>query len=284
MVMRIHLIGIVAAIGIATIAVHAQPPKPAAKPNVARLADGHPDLQGTYDVATMTPVDRPRGVKNLVLTEQEAAAMEKYEYERQVKNDAPIAADRSARPVGGKSTAAQTYLEFRELAGGGVVGGYNNFWLAGGMKVIRVDGQPRSSLIIDPPDGQVPPMKPEAAKRNAAFLATAAAPDASESGNSGPPGAFDGPETRPLAERCLLRLLNPPGPPTLPNYFYNNLKQIVQTKDTILILVEMVHDARVIRMNAEHLPPTVRNWMGDSVGRWEGDTLVVDTTNFTNKT
>ena len=62
------------------------------------------------------------------------------------------------------------------------------------------------------------------------------------------------------------------------------MKQIVQTKDTILILNEMVHDARVIRMNAEHLPPTVRKWMGDSVGRWEGDTLVVDTTNFTNKT
>jgi hypothetical protein len=127
-------------------------------------------------------------------------------------------------------------------------------------------------------------MKPEAVKRNQAFLAGAAAPDASESGNSGPPGAFDGPETRPLAERCLLGFLNTSGPPTLPNYFYNNMKQIVQTKDTILILVEMVHDARVIRMNAEHLPPTIRKWMGDSVGHWEGDTLVVDTTNFTNKT
>ena len=74
------------------------------------------------------------------------------------------------------------------------------------------------------------------------------------------------------------------GPPTLPNYFYNNLKQIVQTPTTILIQVEMVHDARVIRMNQPHLPPTIRRWMGDSVGRWEGDTLVVDTTNFTGKT
>src|SRR5204862_96826 len=96
--------------------------------------------------------------------------------------------------------------------------------------------------------------------------------------------AFDGPESRPLAERCLHGFLNTSGPPTLPNYYYNNMKQIVQTKDTILILVEMVHDARVIRMNAEHLPPAVRKWMGDSVGRWDGDTLVVDTTNFTNKT
>src|SRR2546430_2664996 len=149
---------------------------------------------------------------------------------------------------------------------------------------MRVGGRPRSSLIIDPAEGQVPPMKPEAVKRYQALLAGAAAPDASEGGNAGPPGAFDGPETRPLAERCLLGFLNTSGPPTLPNYFYNNLKQIVQTKDTILILVEMVHDARVIRMNAEHLPPTVRKWMGDSIGRWDGDTLVVDTTNFTNKT
>ena len=259
-------------------------PQAAPKPKIPRLPDGHPDLQGTYDIATMTPVDRPRGVKTLVLTEQEAAAMEKYEAQRQAKNDAPLKADRGAPPVGGETTAPKSYLEFLEQAGGGVVGGYNNFWLSGGDHVIRVDGQPRSSLIIDPPDGQVPPMKPEAVKRNQAFLAGAAAPDASEGGNAGPPGAFDGPETRPLAERCLLGFLNTSGPPTLPNYFYNNLKQIVQTKDTILILVEMVHDARVIRMNAEHLPPTVRKWMGDSVGHWEGDSLVVDTTNFTNKT
>ena len=74
------------------------------------------------------------------------------------------------------------------------------------------------------------------------------------------------------------------GPPVLPNYFYNNLHQIVQTADTVMILTEMVHDARIVRMNAEHLPPTIRKWMGDSVGRWDGDTLVVDTTNFTDKT
>jgi hypothetical protein len=295
--MRNHLCAFVGSLAVATAAVlmtrehvQAQAAKPAAanpsptKPGILRLADGHPDLQGTYDIATMTPVDRPRGAKNLVLTEPEAAAMERYEAQRQVKNDAPLGADRAAPPVGGESTAPKTYLEFLEQAGGGVVGGYNNFWLAGGTHVIRVDGQPRSSLIIDPPDGQVPPMKPDAQKRNAAFLAGAVAPDASESAASGPPGAFDGPENRPLAERCLLGFLNTSGPPTLPNYFYNNMKQIVQTKDTVLILVEMVHDARVIRMNAEHLAPTVRKWMGDSVGHWEGDTLVVDTTNFTNKT
>jgi hypothetical protein len=292
--MRHYLIGVVASLVVVTAAlsltsdrVSAQA-KPAAataaKAAIPRLADGHPDLQGTYDVATLTPVDRPRGAKNLVLTEQEAVAMEKYEAQRQVKNDAPLKSDRAAPPVGGETTAPKSYLEFLEQAGGGVVGGYNNFWLSGGDHVIRVDGQPRSSIIIDPPDGQAPPMKPEAVKRNQVLLAGAAAPDASESASAGPPGAFDGPETRPLAERCLLGFLNTSGPPTLPNYFYNNLKQIVQTKDTVVILVEMVHDARVIRMNAEHLPPTVRKWMGDSVGHWEGDTLVVDTTNFTAKT
>ena len=202
-----------------------------------------------------------------------------------MKNDAPLDGDRKAPPVGGETTTGKSYLEFLERAGGGVVGGYNNFWLAGGTQLITVDGQKRSSLVIDPPDGKVPPMKPEARKRNAAFAAGGAvAPDASESAAAGPPGAFDGPELRPLAERCLLGFGSTSGPPTLPNYFYNNLKQIVQTKDTVLILNEMVHDARVVRMNAEHLPPTIRKWMGDSVGHWEGDTLVVDTTNFTSKT
>jgi hypothetical protein len=263
--------------------------KPATIPTkvstIKRTADGHPDLQGTYDVATMTPVERPSGVKSLTMTNEEAAALEQYEAARQVKNDAPLAADRGAPPVGGESTGGKSYLEFLERAGGGVVGGYNNFWLAGGTQLISVDGQKRSSLVMDPPDGHVPPMKPEARKRNAAFTAGGAvAPDASESAATGPPGAFDGPELRPLAERCLLGFGSTSGPPTLPNYFYNNLKQIVQTKDTVLILNEMVHDARVVRMNAPHLPPAIKKWNGDSVGHWDGDTLVVDTTNFTNKT
>jgi hypothetical protein len=90
-------------------------------------------------------------------------------------------------------------------------------------------------------------------------------------------------ERRPLAERCLVGFGSAAGPPALP-VLYNNLHTIVQTRDTVVILNEMNHDARIVRMNAEHLPPTVRKWFGDSVGRWEGDTLVVDTTNFTEKT
>ena len=260
-------------------------PKAAAKAwTTPRAPDGKPDLTGTYDVATMTPVERLPGVDRLVLTPPEAAAMEKYEEERQIKNDAPLSGDRGAPPVGGETTTGKSYLEYLERLGGGVVGGYNNFWLAGGTKLIIVDGQKRSSLVVDPPDGKLPPVKPEAQKRNAALRAGAVAPDANEGAASGPPGAFDDPELRPLAERCLLGFGSTSGPPALPNYFYNNLKQIVQTKNTVLILNEMVHDARVIRLNSEHLPQNIRKWMGDSIGTWDGDTLVVDTTNFTTKT
>ncbi len=267
----------------------AQAARPAAKPakvwTPTRLTDGHPDLQGTYEVATMTPLERPAGLGDrLVLTKEEAAALEEYEQQRQVKNDAPLSGDRPAPPVGGENTTPKSFLEVLEKAGGGVVGGYNNFWLAGGTQIITINGEKRSSIVVDPPDGKVPPMKPEARKRNAAFLAGAVAPDASESAASGPPGAFDGPELRPLAERCLLGFGSTSGPPALPNYFYNNLKQIVQTPTSVMILNEMVHDARVVRIGGTHLPPSVRKWMGDSVGHWEGDTLVIETTNFTNKT
>jgi len=263
----------------------AKPALPGKTSTMPRTADGHPDFQGMYDVATMTPVDRPAGVKSLTLTKEEAAVLELYETERQKVNDAPLSGDRGAPPVGGETTTGKSYLELLERFGGGTVGGYNNFWLAGGTQLITIDGQKRSSLVMDPPDGKVPPATAAARKRNAAFAAGGAvAPDAGEAAAAGPPGAFDGPELRPLSERCLLGFGSTSGPPTLPNYFYNNLKQIVQTKDTVLILNEMVHDARVVRLNAQHLPPTIRKWMGDSIGHFEGDTLVVDTTNFTSKT
>jgi hypothetical protein len=250
------------------------------KGSISRTPDGHPDLQGTFDVATLTPLQRPANVSKLVLTPQEAFALEQYEAQRNAKNAGPVSGDRPAPPVGGDTSTPKSFLEFLERAGGGAVGGYNNFWLASGTKVITVNGEKRSSLIVDPTDGRIPAMKPEARARNQALLASVANPSASEGSASGSSAAFDNPEQRPLAERCLLGFGSTSGPPTLPNYFYNNLKQIVQTRDTILILNEMVHDARLIRMNAQHPPSSVRKWMGDSIGRWEGDTLVVDTTNF----
>ena len=260
-------------------------PLAAQAPRGPRTTDGHPDFTGMYDLATMTPVERLPGMDHLVLSKAEADAAERYEAERQVKNDAPLKRDRDAPPVGGERPQAKSYLEVLEFAGGGVVGGYNHFWLAEGSKLITVDGQKRSSILIDPTDGHVPAMKAEARQRTMQLLQRTVAPDAAETGASvGPPGAFDDPELRPLAERCLLGFNSTAGPPALPNYFYNNLHQIVQTRDSVMILTEMVHDGRVVRMNQPHLPPTIRKWMGDSVGRWEGETLVIDTTNFTSKT
>jgi hypothetical protein len=94
-------------------------------------------------------------------------------------------------------------------------------------------------------------------------------------------GEFDHPEMRPLADRCMLSFGANAGPPMLPNYFYNNNYTIVQTRDHVMILSEMVHDVRIIRLNdTRHTPATVKKWFGDSIGHWEGDTLVVETTNI----
>jgi len=253
--------------------------------SLSRAADGHPDLQGVYNVATMTPVERSGEYGNrLVLTKEEVAAIEGQERERQAKGAEPSQGDRQAPQVGGDRSPTNSYLEGLFRAGGGIVGGYNLFWIAPGSQLARVDGQARSSLIVDPADGRVPPMKADARARNEAILARRVSPDAAEGAPEGPAGAYDGPEARPLAERCLLGFSSTSGPPTLPNYWYNNLKQVVQTRDTVMILNEMVHDARIIRIGGTHPPANVRKWLGDSIGRWEGDTLVVDTTNFTGKT
>ncbi|HYM25636.1 MAG TPA: hypothetical protein VEU08_20595 [Vicinamibacterales bacterium] len=244
---------------------------------IRRLADGHPDLEGTYDLATLTPVERAAG-SALVLTDEEAAKQEKQVAARKAVQDRAIKGDRDAPPVGGDGS----------VGAAGNVGGYNSFWIDSGSQYTIVDGRKRASLVVDPPDGRVPPLTPEArqramqARNQAATSDTTARED--DPGFERAPGAYDDPERRPLGERCLMGFGSTSGPPALPDYFYNNLHQIVQTPDSVLILTEMVHDARVVRMNAEHLPPTVRKWMGDSIGRWEGDTLVVDTTNFTEKT
>ena len=177
-----------------------------------------------------------------------------------------------------------THKAAARRAGGGAVGGYNLIWISPGERPATIDGRSRTSLIVDPVDGQVLPMTPEARQRMAALLETRARPDAAESDAGGPPSQYDAADTRPLAERCILGFGSTSGPPTLPNYFYNNLKLIVQTDDWVVIYNEMVHDTRFISMGGERLPPHVTQWLGDSVGHWEGDTLVVETTNFTDKT
>lgn len=256
----------------------------AVRSDLPRTPDGYPDLQGTYDLATMTPLERWPGDPPS-LTKEHAAALVKAESERRNKANQPSPADRPAPPVGGDTSPAKSFFEVLEKAGGGAVGGYNNFWLNQGSSYTEVGEQIRTSIIVDPPDGHLPPYTEAARKRIAAARATPASTAAErQDGVAQPPGAFDNPEQRPLSERCLLGFGSTSGPPALPDYFYNDLHQIVQTPDNIMILTEMVHDARIVRMNAQHLPKTIRRWMGDSVGRWEGDTLVIDTTNFNDKT
>jgi len=262
-----------------------QATKTAAKSALPRMQDGHPDLQGTYDLTTMTPLERLPGDPPY-LTKEQAEAREKAESARRAKDNQPSRADRPAPPVGGDTSAPKSFFEALEKLGGGAVGGYNRYWLNQGTVFTVVDGQVRTSIVVDPSDGHVPPNNAAARKRLAAAVRPTPTSDAPENQDrtAEPPGAFDNPEQRPLGERCLLGFGSTSGPPALPDYFYNDLHQIVQTPDSIMILTEMVHDARIVRMNAQHLPKNIRRWMGDSVGHWEGDTLVIDTTNFTDKT
>ena len=210
-----------------------------------RTKDGRPDLQGIWNNATVTPLERPRELAGKeFFTEKEAA-----EYEKQALTD--VNADR-------RDGAADT----------DVGRAYNEFWRSRG----KVVSTRRTSLIVDPPDGKVPPLTPAAQKRNA---------DRTEAARK-LGGPFDGPENRSLAERCIS--MPQAGPPMVPAN-YNSNYQIVQTPGYVVILVEMIHDARVIPLDGRpHLPQNVRQWMGDSIGHWEGDTLVVDTTNFTDRT
>jgi hypothetical protein len=265
---------LVAAALIAT-TVGAQAPKSIAKPwSVPRLADGKPDLQGNWSNATLTALERDKGLE-AILSEEAAAKIEDRTRQVAEFRDMPSDPNRPAPAKGGEQRELPpgdpTFIERISQAAGGAVGGYNNFWLDPGERVLRIDGKPRSSIVIDPPDGRVPPLTAEARKRQAAAAAA-------RKGF----GAFDHPELRGLAERCLTSFGSNMGPPMLPNYFYNNNYQIVQTRDHVMVMTEMVHDVRVIRLgqNLQHPPKHVRLWFGDSIGRWEGDTLVVETTNF----
>ena len=189
--------------------------KAAASSALPRTPDGHVDLQGTYDIATLTPVERPRSANGkLTLTDKEAAAIEGAESKRVFERALPSPVDRAAPPVGAP------------------VGGYNNFWIDRGSTVIRVDNTPRSSLIIDPADGKIPELTAEAKARIRQTFRNGPNADANEENQQGfrlDPEAYNDPEQRPLGERCLLGFGSTSGPPTMPNYFYNNLKQIVQT-------------------------------------------------------
>src|SRR5882672_3644465 len=170
----------------------------AARSDLPRTPDGHPDLQGTYDLATMTPLERLPG-DPAFLTKEKAVALQRAEAQRRAKDDEPSPADRPPPPVGGDTSAPKSFFEGLEKAGGGAVGGYNRYWLNQGSAFTVVDGQVRTSIVVDPPDGRVPPHNAAARKRSAVVRATPTS-DAPESQDhtAEPPGAFDNPEQRPL--------------------------------------------------------------------------------------
>jgi hypothetical protein len=220
----------------------AQSPKPvplsverssAGKSAVARASDGHPDLQGIWDFAQLTPLERPdafAGKTTITEEEAEEVAQQRIETSNKDRRDGGAAAD--------------------------VERAYNDFWWDFGT---RVAAQP--SLVVDPADGRIPETTPEARDRAAQRR-----------------GKFDNPEERPLPERCILGFNS--GPPMVPSAYNNNV-QIVQTRGHVVIVNEMIHSARIVDLSRRtHHPAKVRFLTGDSIGRWDGDTLVVDTTNF----
>jgi hypothetical protein len=216
-----------------------------AKPSIPRTPDGKPDLQGAWSFATVTPFERPAALgEKAVLSDEEAAQIEEQ------------AAAQSKQDEGRKrGTAAD------------VGRAYNDFWYDRGT---RVAGTRQSSIVVDPPNGRVPPLTPEAQARASARAAARKQR-----------GPADGPEDRSLGERCIMGFNA--GPPFAPSAYNNNI-QVIQTKDYVVVMTEMVHDARIVPLDGrKRLPAAVRPWMGDSRGRWEGDTLVVETTNFSEK-
>ena len=236
-------------------------------------AQGAVDLSGTYNVATLTPLERPKMFGNNKYLTKEAAekirAQDAAAKAERGKNSDP---NRSAPPAGGDGS----------VGAAGNVGGYNTFWIDNGNNAFQLGGKFRTSILTAPDNGRRPEL-------TAAAKAKFAQARRNRRGNSGEAwwlneqgegsGPYDDMELRPLAERCLLGFGPVAGPPMFPT-LYNNLKRIIQTEDSIMILAEMVHDARIIRLNSDHRPNHIRTWLGDSIGHWEGDTLVVETTNF----
>ena len=225
-----------------------------------RLPDGKPDLQGVWDFRTLTPLQRPEDLADkAVLADEEASEIESKAAARDAAANAPTENRDETLPVGGD------------------VGAYNAFWVDQGARV--VDDQ-RTSLIVDPPGGRVPPLQPGIVMQELSLAADLGGtlPVRVRAAGIG----TDSHQDRGLSERCLLGFNS--GPPIVPVGYNQNI-QIFQTSDYVVILHEMVHDARIVPLDGrDHLPEGIRQWMGDARGRWEGDTLVIESTNFSAKT
>lgn len=241
-----------------------------ALPQAAHAKKQHPDLTGIYDIATLTPLRRPEKYGDkLYLSDEEAKAIEEAEAREMEETSRASDPNRGAPPSGGDGSEGAA----------GNVGGYNSFWIDRGTRAASVEGKFRTSIIHSPANGRTPELTPNGRMRYAELYGRFRKNEGKAWWLPGP-GPYDNPEDLTLSDRCLLGFSSTSGPPMLPA-LYNNLHQIVQTEDHVMILTEMIHDARIVRLNSEHLPSDVRKWLGDSIGWWEGDTLVVETTNFT---
>ena len=224
-----------------------------------RTAFGHPDIQGNWTNATLTPFVRPAGW-GPTLTAAEVREIEEGQADLVARAAEPSDPDRLPPEAGGTNP----------ICIDSPTSCYNEVYREPGTRVAIVNGEPRSSLLTVPADGRVPALTPEGRARLDAWRARN---DGFEE--------FDHPELRPLAERCIVSFGSSAGPPMLPNYWYNNNYTIVQTPDHVMIMAEMVHDVRIIRLGEpKPLSEDVRPYFGDSWGHWDGNTLVVETTNI----
>ncbi len=237
----------------------------AAAEDIPRTPGGKPDFSGNYDISTLTPIQRsPELGDRLTLTDAEADEIRRREARNIETRSQASDPNRTAPPAGGS------------------VGGYNYFFMDRGTSAFRIDGKYRTSVLVDPPNGRFPPLTERGKARREGLYGFSKK-------NTGPAwwrdrevGPYDGPESLTIADRCVFSL-----EATIPIYSksYNNIKTLVQTDTHLMILIEWMHYARVIPISAskeeaKHLPETIRSRAGDSVAWWEGDTLVVDTTNF----
>lgn len=222
-----------------------------------RMPDGTPDLQGVWTNASLTRMTRSNEFKDLVIPagKIDEITYNSY-YNRRLRED-----NKPTDPDEGAPTDGNTAK------------GYNNFWIDPGSSYAKIKGTYRSSWIIEPEDGQIP-----YSKEGRLVKVRARSQGGGDEGSGAPGGMYDGPEMRPVGERCLISFGSSAGPP-MNNVMYNNHYQFVQTPGNVMIDVEMNHDVRIIDINGKHDDPKIRKWFGSSVGHWDGDTLVVETRN-----
>ena len=242
--------------GLAGLALALLLPSVSAGQSPRQTLHGHPDLSGVWDFRTVTPLERPKEFADKAfLAEDEVAA---YAAQRVEANNADLNRDEKKKVTTTRGQVNGT-RESRDLALA-----YNDFWWDRGTAVVETR---RTSLVVDPQDGRVPSLTDAAAARAAEAVRINQRPS-------------EGPEDRPLAERCITGFNS--GPPMLPSAYNMNV-QIFQTADHVVLLNEMVHNPRIIPLDArDH--GTVPQWTGVSRGHYEGDTLVVETKNFLRET